>query len=120
MTQGPIEKGIGPPDQKALSVSDLLRWLQRLVAVFPQTKTYEVTLDPVSVAALTVADQVFTVTGLHTKDQVSVNPPSMPAGLLMCQTKVTANDQLTIRFYNTTAGAINPSAGTYKITATRL
>lgn len=87
----------------------------------PITKivVYTPTLTPASVAAATVAEQTFTVTGLTTADTVSVNCPSIANATGIAGVRVSAADTLAIRFVNPTAGALTPTSGVYRIIAHR-
>lgn len=84
-----------------------------------QTVVYTPTLDVLAVAATTVADQTFTVTGLTTADKVIVNPPALPAGLTVSHASVSAADTLLVRFHNTTAAIVDPAAAVWNIVAIR-
>ena len=75
----------------------------------------EVTIDVASVAANTSAEQTFTVPGLTTDMFVSVNKPSLDAGLAVGNVRVSAANTLAITFINSTAGAIDPSSEAYKL-----
>ena len=75
----------------------------------------EVSLDVASVDANTSAEQTFTLTGLKTTDLVFVRKPSLSAGLVIGNARVSAADTLAITFGNLTASPINPSAETYKV-----
>ena len=80
-------------------------------------RRYTATIDPASVAANTVAEETFTVTGLTVGDMVVVNPPSLSAGLGIAGVRVSAADTLAIRFVNPTAGALDQASGTWEIIA---
>lgn len=80
---------------------------------------YSQSLDPVSVAAATSAEQTFTVTGLATTDKVFVNKPTVTAGVGIVNARVSAANTLALTFMNATAGAIDPAAETYTIIALR-
>jgi hypothetical protein len=84
-----------------------------------QVKVYTPSLDVASVAATTVADQTFTVSGLTTADTVFVNPPALTAGLLVTSARVSAADTLQVRFHNTTAVAVDEAAAVWRIVAVR-
>lgn len=84
-----------------------------------QIRVYAPSLTPASVAAATVAEQGFAVTGLTTADKVFVNPPSITAGVGLSSARVSAANTLTLAFVNATAGALTPAAGTYTIIAIR-
>lgn len=75
-------------------------------------------LTPVSVAANTTVEQLFTVTGLDTGMMVEVNKPTTQAGLAVLSARVSAKNQLAITFLNNTGSALTPTAGeTYDIVA---
>lgn len=76
-----------------------------------------VSVDPGSISATTRGSVNVTLTGLSTSDRVVLNPPSgLNSGLLFCGCDVTAANTLTIYLYNTTGGAINDGALTWKYT----
>lgn len=74
-----------------------------------------VTIDPASVNATTVASQTFTLTGAATGDSLVINPPAagLTAGLLVLQTFVSAANQITIVFYNTTGSPIDQASASW-------
>lgn len=80
---------------------------------------YSPSLTPASVAAATVAEQTFTVTGLTTDDRVVVNPPSIDNATGIAGVRVSAANTLAIRFVNPTAAALVPTAGVYEVMAFR-
>lgn len=80
---------------------------------------YSQTLTPASVAAATVAEQTFTVTGLTTADKVVVNPPAIANATGIAGARVSAANTLAIRYVNPTAGALTPTSGTYTVVAFR-
>ena len=84
-----------------------------------QIRVYSQSLEVTSVSALTSEEQTFTVTGLATSDKVFVNKPSLSAGLVVGNARVSATDTLAITFGNMTALAIDPAAETYTILAIR-
>lgn len=84
-----------------------------------QIKVYSQTITPASVAAATVAEQTFTVTGLTTADKVIVNPAAIANSTGIAGVRVSAADTLAVRFSNPTAGALTPTAGTWAIVAIR-
>jgi hypothetical protein len=81
-----------------------------------QASIYAASLTPVAVAAQSIAEQTFTVTGLATNDKVTVNGPGA-VGIV--NARVSAANTLAITFSNPTAGSVTPPAGTYTVTATR-
>jgi hypothetical protein len=80
---------------------------------------YAPSITPASVAAATVAEQTFTVTGLTTADKVIVNPPAIGNATGIAGARVSAADTLAIRFVNPTAGALTPTSGVYTVLAFR-
>jgi hypothetical protein len=80
---------------------------------------YTPTITPASVAAATVAEQTFTVTGVTTADTVEVNPPAIGNATGIAGIRVSAADTVAIRFINPTAGALTPTSGVYRIIAHR-
>lgn len=82
-------------------------------------KVYSQTITAASVAAATVAEQTFTVTGLTTADKVVVNPAAIANATGIAGARVSAADTLAVRFVNPTAGALTPTAGTWTIMAFR-
>lgn len=73
---------------------------------------FQITLSPVAVATITVAEQAFAATGigLLVGDVVFVMKPTAQAGLGIAGARVSAADQLSISFVNPTAGSITPTA----------
>lgn len=84
-----------------------------------QVRVYSQTITAASVAAATVAEQTFTVTGLTTADKVVVNPAAISNATGIAGARVSAADTLAVRFVNPTAGALTPTAGTWTIIAFR-
>lgn len=117
-----IEKGIEPPQTVGTNQWDSywIKWFKRFQDAFPKIQTYSSALTPASVAANTTAEQTFTIAGLNTSDLVFVNKPTAQAGLGIVGTRVTATDTIGITYGNPTAGAIVPTAETYKIVSIRL
>ena len=107
--------------QRELTAAEMHLWINQrapALAVNALPRTYSASLTPASVAAQSVAEQTFTVSGLRTTDRVSVNPPATPNNIGICGARVSATDTLALRFVNPTAGALTPTAGTYEVTAT--
>lgn len=72
---------------------------------------YLVTLSPVSVAAATTAEQIFTVTGIVVGDIIlSSSKPTAQAGLGIAGSRVSDTDKVGVTFVNPTAAAIVPTA----------
>jgi hypothetical protein len=72
----------------------------------------DATVDPASVAANVNAEQDFTVTGLKAGDiPIGLESPVAMATLALTPIRVDADDTLTVRASNPTAGAIDIAAG---------
>lgn len=82
-------------------------------------RKYSQTITPASVAAATIAEQTFTVTGLTTSDVIFVNPGAITNSTGIAGVRVSAADTMAVLFCNPTAGALTPTATTWKITAIR-
>ncbi|MDR3439875.1 hypothetical protein [Telmatospirillum sp.] len=72
-----------------------------------------VALTPGSVAANTTAEQTFTLQGAKVGDIVDVNKPSLDAGIGIANVRVSAANQVAVKFSNSTGGAITPKAEKY-------
>lgn len=95
------------------------RWLAEVARNINAIQTISIALNPVSVAANTVVRQTFTVNGMSTADFISVNPPSLIAGLEILNCRVTASNTLQITFWNSTGAPIDAGSQTYQILAVR-
>lgn len=87
-----------------------------------QSRVYSQTITPASVGANGSSGcvQTFTVTGLTTADKIQYNHGSAYAnGVGDASARCSAADTLEVTYYNTTAGALTPAAGTALILATR-
>lgn len=134
----PLEKGVSPPPrldgpavaemetiggkglrQMARYLVALDQWFRSLREAFAHVRVYEQSLDLGSTPANSTASHTFTVSGLSTADIVFVNKPSYTAGLAVVGARVSAKDTLVLTTINSTAGAINPAAETYRIVAVR-
>jgi hypothetical protein len=114
-------KGIStPPKTIEAQVPALFTWLLQLQLVFPNITTYEESINVANIGATSYSTQTFTVTGLDVNDVITVNPPAFTAGLYLISYMVSAADTLSMTFYNSTGGAINEAAATYKIMACKL
>ncbi|MCL5099117.1 MAG: hypothetical protein M1608_16590 [Candidatus Omnitrophica bacterium] len=117
-----MEKPISPPPVSELSkdYQSLAEWLRSIPNYVPRVTNYSVSLDIASVAANSVSRQSFTVDGIDAADSIFVNSPSLDAGLeMLAGYRVTAANTVEIPFWNSTGGAINPGAATFKIWAFR-
>jgi len=73
-----------------------------------------VAIDPASIAGYTISDLTFTLTGAVVGDALLLNPPSgINVGLEVLEYYVSAADQITIRFRNATADAIDQASGNW-------
>lgn len=70
-------------------------------------------LTPSSVAAATTAEQQFTVPGILLGDSLDINPPSLTAGVVLSNARVSAANTVQIQFTNSTSGALTPPAGNH-------
>ena len=95
------------------------RYFPKAVSVILTGHFFTATINPVSVAANTSAEQTFTVNGLRTTDHVTVNKPSLTAGLGIAGCRVSAADTLAITYINTTASAIDPAGEDYSVVVIR-
>lgn len=96
------------------------RWVSRVFHNFPKLQTFNPTLTPTAVGANSESVQTFTVTGLTTKDNVTVNKPTNQSGLDVVHAWVSAANTLSIKYRNHTGGGITPTSEAYLIKATRL
>ena len=112
------EKTPGKPPLDPLSETRSWRsWFSKIGEQY--VRTWQVTYNPASIAGGVATDMAITVSGVSVKDIVTVEPPSLSAGLLLCGWWVTA-DTVTVRLYNYTGGAVDQGSGTWKFLATRL
>jgi hypothetical protein len=76
----------------------------------------DVTLDAASLAAGTAVDTAVTVPGVLSTDVcIAVQTPAaINGGFIAQRAAVTAANTVTVRFFNTTAGALDPASGTYR------
>ncbi len=86
---------------------------------------FSVSLTPASTAAATAVEQTFTsanaaaLANLRVGDFVSVNPPSVTAGVGLVGARVSAAGTLAITFVNATAGSLTAPSGVYVISVLR-
>lgn len=78
-----------------------------------------VSFSAASVGAATAATQTVTVNGVVVGDFVEVSPPAFANAVACVSATVTADNTVSLRFVNPTAGALTPTAGTYLIRVTR-
>lgn len=72
-------------------------------------------LNPGSVSANTSSEQSFTVPGVRVGDYVAVSAPSLTAGFMVSNARVSAADTVAIQFANITGSPIDVSSRTYTI-----
>ncbi len=82
----------------------------------PQFEFYRATLTPASVATITTAEQLFTVTGVKLADRgaVFVVAPALVAGVAIATARISADNQVGITFVNPTAAGVVPAPGEYR------
>lgn len=84
---------------------------------------FQATFDPASLAAVTARDDAITVTGVRYQDDqgnpvdhcIAVMEPDavISAAPVAANCRVTADNQVTVRFNNLGAGAIDIASGTF-------
>lgn len=72
----------------------------------------QATVDLGSVAANTSEEETATLTGVRTGDIVLVRKPTLEAGIVIADARVSADNTVTMQVINTTAGAINAASET--------
>lgn len=78
---------------------------------FDPSRIIQVTLSPTIVAQNTTAEQTFTINGLKINDViVTINKPTVQAGLSVDGWRVTAANTIGILFGNNTGSGITPTA----------
>lgn len=114
------EKIVSPPKWWPLIKSDqAFKWFSRLVDLIQKVETYQVSINPDSVAANNEGVTTVTVTGLTTEDIVTVIKPTNTAGLDLVQAWVQPTGTLNLKFRNHTGSAIDAGEETYLIQANR-
>lgn len=72
----------------------------------------QATVDLGSVAADTSEEETATVTGVRSGDIVIVRKPTLEAGIVIADARVSADDTVTLQVVNATAGAIDAASET--------
>lgn len=72
----------------------------------------QATVDLGSVAANTSEEETATVTGVKSGDIVVVRKPTLEAGIVIADARVSADDTVTMQVINSTAGAIDAASET--------
>jgi hypothetical protein len=76
-----------------------------------------VSVNPASITTLAVGSTVVAVTGVKTGDTVIAQPPAaLEAGLVLVSAIATADNQVTLRILNATAGTIDAAAANWIFT----
>ncbi len=80
-----------------------------------------VSVDPASIDTLAVGEVTVTVTGAAVGDAVIMHPPAagLTAGLIVADARVSATNEVKVRIYNSTAGAVNEAAANWIYTLIR-
>lgn len=73
------------------------------------------TLDYGSIAANISIDLTITVNGARANDPCVAAPPAAPDAEITFTAFVSANDTVTVRAANNSAGAVNPAAGLFRV-----
>lgn len=73
------------------------------------------TLDFGSIAANIAADLTVTVNGARANDPCVVAPPAAPDAEIAFTAFVSADDTVSVRAANNSAGAVNPAAALYRV-----
>lgn len=84
-----------------------------------QYRVYSTAIDIASVAANTSVEQTFAVAGLAVADKCFVNKPTVTAGLIVSNCRVSAVDTIALTLGNLTAAPIDPGSETYAIVTIR-
>ncbi len=81
----------------------------------------DATVDLASVAAAITANQSVTVNGVLSTDEIiAVIPPTtLNNGLAVVQANVTADNTVTLRVINATAGALDAASATFRFVVAR-
>lgn len=80
-----------------------------------------VTINPASIAAGAVSTQTFTLTGAAAGDALQLNPPTagLTVGLIVLQSWVSATNQISIVFQNTTGSPVDEPSASWTYTLIR-
>lgn len=79
----------------------------------------QLTLDIPPLAKQTTTELSFAITGARLGDIATANPVGAPVAGLLWNAYVSGDNQVTVRFFNSTASQINPSPQTWKISTWR-
>lgn len=113
----PLSSQLPVRDEMASWTKPFGNWFTQIfLSVFGWTRSYTVKLthDFGSIAAQSQATQTVTVSGARSGDAVIVRPTTAVNGIVMDGT-VTADNIVTIRAVNYSAGAIDPVSQVYRV-----
>lgn len=79
-----------------------------------QIFTVSGSLNPGSVDAAATVEQNVPITGLKVGDFVIAEKPTLDVGLAVCSCRVSADGNLKVSLVNSSVGAINPGAETWR------
>lgn len=91
------------------------RWLNKLRNLFHAHDVIEASLTPAEVAANSIEEEAFAVTGIVSGAYVSVSPPAITSGAAPMCARASDTDEISITFANDTGGPVTPAAGVYVI-----
>ncbi len=97
---------------------EVVKWFSQLPDYVLDKQVLESTLDVAVVAANTMAEQTFTITGLNTTQAVEVSPPALTSGLFYISARISAANTLAIVFNNTTGSGITEGNAVFLIEVT--
>ena len=83
-----------------------------------ETKVVDATIDFGSIGAVTTLTSNVTVAGARANDLVTLGLPATINAGIVFNAHVSADDTVTVRAMNITAGAIDPASATYRIMVT--
>ena len=93
--------------------SDWERWFGKIASSVFEVQKYDVTFNPSSVSANTTSEQNVTVSGVASNDLVFTIKPTHTTGLGIVNTRVSAQDTVSITFMNATGSPIDPPSESY-------
>jgi len=74
---------------------------------------------PAAIAAASVSEQTFALTGVVVSDKILVNGPAPGTNPALVHARVSTADQVALTFLNPTAGTATPTSGTFSVVAIR-
>jgi len=96
---------------------DWERFFAVLTAELVKVKSYSLTISPGSISAHSTKTAVAACPGVAVGQVVSLNRQGAVAGVGVGNAWVSAADEVTVEFFNATAGAIDPGAQLIYLTA---